>query len=175
MTQEAETAEEIVFFLTEAGHHGFSAEDITMAVEAIIPLLTRASVLEGIELLKDAGYREYYENFIREKALTLKELSEDYKKALENPENENKIMMALSRLDSEATEPGSVQRTQDLRRGFDKDYIFSSQDREKIINKMLLLAQNEHELYSWPLFPAELEKAIEKFKSLQCRNSLKKK
>lgn len=156
--RETETAENLVEFLTAVGQYDLSEKDVTRLVEAIIPLLT---IAQGRELLKDASYREYYKQFIREEAPTLEDLREDIKKY---PENSKEKSVAMARHFRELLSPGITQTLQDLDSGFGKNYTLSPADREKVIDKMLQSAQSEQELYSWPLFPAELEKAIEKFK-----------
>lgn len=186
-----DTAEKAISFLTAftmVGDHNLSKTDVSRLVD--VPLL---SIQEGIELLKDTSYSSYYEHFIKEKAPTLKELAKDIERTFgfnllnsgsestmldtlreiaKNTEN-RMLERALREFRLEVLSPGITQKL--VSRGFGKNYTLSSEDRKKIINKMLQLAQSEHELHSWPLFPDERERAITKFRGLQCQNSLKKK
>ena len=154
-------------FLKATGD-ALSKKNVSKIVEVMLPLLTDST--EGSELLKDISYREYYREHIQQRAPTLRELAEE----IDKEEDTNRRHFLLLQLGMEHDRPGSLKRYQEENDGFDKDYTLSTKDRQKIIDRMLEFAQSEHELHSWPLFPSELERAIQKFRSSGCNNSLKK-
>ena len=137
-------------------------------------------VNEGINLLKDAGFGEYYMKFLREKAPDIKEMIKQLHglHSLENtgrlsPFGKEEKKRLETMIDVELFHPGNLQSMQDEASGSGENYKLSPKDREIIINKMLELVQNEQELMSWPLFPEEYQKAVERLRSSNCEKTVK--